>query len=55
MTEPASDLLRVENLKISFHVPSGVIPAVKNASLRVLPGKVTALSLIHISEPTRRS
>ncbi len=43
MTAPASDLLRVEDLKISFHVPSGVIPAVKSASLRVAPGKVTAL------------
>nr|WP_316655421.1 ABC transporter ATP-binding protein [uncultured Gellertiella sp.] len=40
---PTADLLRVENLKISFATPSGVIPAVKDASLRVLPGKVTAL------------
>ncbi|MBB4063252.1 ABC transporter ATP-binding protein [Gellertiella hungarica] len=43
MTAPASDLLRVENLRISFRVPSGTILAVKDASLRVAPGKVTAL------------
>ncbi|MFT7057719.1 MAG: peptide/nickel transport system ATP-binding protein [Pseudorhodobacter sp.] len=37
------DLLRVENLKVSFDLMGGRIDAVKGASLRVLPGKVTAL------------
>lgn len=38
------DLLRIENLKVSFPLPGGGgIDAVKGASLRVLPGKVTAL------------
>jgi ABC-type glutathione transport system ATPase component len=40
---PASDLLRVENLSISFSLLGGRIEAVKRADLRVLPGKVTAL------------
>ncbi|MBX9459592.1 MAG: ABC transporter ATP-binding protein [Rhizobium sp.] len=40
---PASDLLRVENLSISFSLLGGKIDAVKRADLRVLPGKVTAL------------
>ena len=37
------DLLRIENLSISFPLVRGTIHAVKDASLRVLPGKVTAL------------
>ncbi|MBX2879592.1 MAG: ABC transporter ATP-binding protein [Granulosicoccus sp.] len=38
------DLLRVEDLHVSFPLPGGGrIEAVKGASLRVLPGKVTAL------------
>ena len=37
------DLLRIENLRVSFHLASGRIDAVRNASLRVLPGRVTAL------------
>ncbi|PZQ96612.1 MAG: ABC transporter ATP-binding protein [Cereibacter sphaeroides] len=37
------DLLRIENLKVSFQLPTGRLDAVKDASLRVLPGKVTAL------------
>ncbi|RFC63948.1 MULTISPECIES: ABC transporter ATP-binding protein [Mesorhizobium] len=39
----ATDLLRVEDLGISFTTMGGPIHAVRNASLRVLPGKVTAL------------
>lgn len=38
-----SDLLRIENLSISFSLLGGRLDAVRNASLRVLPGKVTAL------------
>lgn len=38
-----SDLLRIENLSISFGMLGGKVDAVKNASLRVAPGKVTAL------------
>ena len=38
-----SDLLRIENLEVTFPMPGGRIKAVKGASLRVLPGKVTAL------------
>lgn len=38
-----SDLLRVENLHVTFPLLGGQIDAVKGASLRVLPGKVTAL------------
>ncbi|MGI9395444.1 MAG: ABC transporter ATP-binding protein, partial [Boseongicola sp.] len=37
------DLLRIENLSITFPMVRGHIHAVKDASLRVLPGKVTAL------------
>ena len=37
------DLLRIEDLHVSFPLPGGRIEAVKGASLRVLPGKVTAL------------
>jgi len=38
-----SDLLRIENLSVSFPLPGGHIDAVQGASLRILPGKVTAL------------
>jgi peptide/nickel transport system ATP-binding protein len=37
------DLLRIENLQVSFDLPGGKLDAVRGASLRVLPGKVTAL------------
>ncbi len=40
---PATDLLRIENLRISFALQAGMLEAVRKASLRVLPGKVTAL------------
>lgn len=38
-----ADLLRIEDLSISFAMLGGRVDAVKKASLRVLPGKVTAL------------
>ncbi|MBP1861398.1 ABC transporter ATP-binding protein [Rhizobium herbae] len=38
-----ADLLRIEDLSISFAMLGGQLDAVRNASLRVLPGKVTAL------------
>ncbi len=38
-----TDLLRIENLGISFAIVGGPIYAVRSANLRVLPGKVTAL------------
>ena len=38
-----SDLLRIEDLHISFQLMGGRLDAVKGANLRVLPGKVTAL------------
>ncbi len=41
--KPKADLLRIENLAVRFPLPGGHIDAVKGASLRVLPGKVTAL------------
>ena len=37
------DLLRIENLGISFSIVGGPVHAVRNASFRILPGKVTAL------------
>ncbi len=41
---PGYDLLRIEDLHVTFPLPGGGrIEAVKGASLRVLPGKVTAL------------
>ncbi len=40
---PGRDLLRVEGLRVAFPVQGGAIQAVREASLRVLPGKVTAL------------
>ena len=41
MTAP--DLLRIENLSVSFPVFKGQIDAVKDLSMRIRPGKVTAL------------
>ncbi|MEA3533966.1 ABC transporter ATP-binding protein [Rhizobium sp. CC-YZS058] len=38
-----TDLLRIEELSVSFSIFGGRIEAVRGASLRVLPGKVTAL------------
>src|SRR3954468_357275 len=38
-----ADLLRIEDLSITFALLGGRIHAVRRASLRVLPGKVTAL------------
>ncbi|OJF92355.1 ABC transporter ATP-binding protein [Pararhizobium antarcticum] len=38
-----ADLLRIESLNISFAMLGGQIDAVRNVSLRVSPGKVTAL------------
>jgi peptide/nickel transport system ATP-binding protein len=38
-----ADLLRIEELEISFMLPGGPVRAVKRADLRILPGKVTAL------------
>ena len=43
MMHAGADLLRIEDVKISFLVPGGVLTAVKSASLRIQPGKVTAL------------
>ncbi|MET3856832.1 ABC transporter ATP-binding protein [Rhizobium sp. OAE497] len=39
----ASDLLRIENLDVSFSVFGDKLRVVRNAGLRILPGKVTAL------------
>ncbi|PRD42443.1 ABC transporter ATP-binding protein [Phyllobacterium phragmitis] len=41
--DSSTDLLRIEDLSISFAIIGGPIRAVRHASLRVLPGKVTAL------------
>ena len=41
--EVGTDLLRIEDLGISFAVIGGPVHAVRRANLRVLPGKVTAL------------
>ncbi len=41
--DSSADLLRIEDLGISFAIVGGPIHAVKRANLRVLPGKVTAL------------
>ena len=38
-----ADLLRIENLRVSFSLMGGTIDAVRDTSLRILPGKVTAL------------
>src|SRR3712207_9496302 len=40
---PQSDLLRIEDLGISFALQGYEVDAVRSAYLRVLPGKVTAL------------
>ena len=37
------DLLRIEDLHVSIPLLGGSVEAVKGASLRILPGKVTAL------------
>ena len=42
-SKQASDLLRIEDLGIAFALHHSDIEAVKNASFRILPGKVTAL------------
>jgi len=39
----SADLLRIEDLSISFAIMGGPVHAVKGINLRVLPGKVTAL------------
>ncbi|MGL4296134.1 MAG: ABC transporter ATP-binding protein [Aestuariivirga sp.] len=41
--KPVNDLLRIEDLGVGITMQSGQLEAVKSASLRVLPGKVTAL------------
>jgi peptide/nickel transport system ATP-binding protein len=41
--KPAADLLRIEDLDISFAIIGGPVRAVRGVSMRVLPGKVTAL------------
>ncbi|MEH7828090.1 ABC transporter ATP-binding protein [Gemmobacter denitrificans] len=38
-----TDLLRIEDLHVSFAVPGGLLDAVRGVSFRVAPGKVTAL------------
>ncbi|MGQ9366333.1 ABC transporter ATP-binding protein [Azospirillum sp. ST 5-10] len=38
-----ADLLRVEDLKVEFHVPEGVVRAVRGVSFRVRPGSTVAL------------
>jgi peptide/nickel transport system ATP-binding protein len=38
-----TDLLRIEDLSITFALLGGRIQAVRRANLRILPGKVTAL------------
>ncbi|MDO9524182.1 MAG: ABC transporter ATP-binding protein [Gemmobacter sp.] len=40
---PGHDLLRIEGLEVAFPLMRGTLRALNNASLRVLPGKVTAL------------
>lgn len=37
------ELLRIENLKITFHGVYGIVPAVKGVSMRVDPGETVAL------------
>lgn len=39
----STDLLRVEDVKVSFDLPTGHLEALKGVGLRVLPGKITAL------------
>jgi peptide/nickel transport system ATP-binding protein len=38
-----ADLLRIEDLKVSFNLATGRLDALKGVGLRVLPGKITAL------------
>ena len=38
-----TDLLRIEDLKVSFQLATGQLEALKGVGLRVLPGKITAL------------
>ncbi len=40
---PGKDLLRIEGLSVAFPLMRGTLRAVNDASLRILPGKVTAL------------
>lgn len=42
-SDPNIEILRVENLQVAFPLPQGRLEAVKDVSLRVMPGKVTAL------------
>ena len=39
----ATDLLRIEDLRVSFQLATGTLEALKGVSLRVSPGKITAL------------
>jgi peptide/nickel transport system ATP-binding protein len=41
--ERGTDLLRIEDLKVSFQLATGRLDALKGVGLRVLPGKITAL------------
>ncbi len=41
--EPGTDLLRIEDLKVSFQLATGRLDALKGVGLRVLSGKITAL------------
>ena len=48
--------LKVEHLSVSFFTDEGEVQAVRDVSFSLNAGEVLAvLSLIHISEPTRRS
>jgi len=40
---PGNDLLRVEDIRVTFDLATGPLEALKGVGLRVLPGKVTAL------------
>ncbi len=42
-TDRSVDVLRIEDLRVTFSLPVGQIEALKGVCLRVLPGKVTAL------------
>jgi peptide/nickel transport system ATP-binding protein len=42
-SEKGADLLRIEDLKVSFQLATGQLDALKGVGLRVLPGKITAL------------
>ena len=43
MMSSGTDLMRIEGLSVSFPLMRGTLRAVDDASLRILPGKVTAL------------